>query len=247
MLARGLTLDAALETPAGPPGVRAYSDLGFIALGELITALTGERLDTFANREVFHRAEAHMEFRRVGTDAPDPTIAPTGMRRPRDPAPGQDGAYPGEPHLEGQIGGDVDDDNAWALGGVAGHAGVFATATELATLGEVIRRDIDGAGTLASPAIWETLIALDSPGLSPPRSLGFDRPSVTGSSVGDRFGDGPRGAIGHLGYTGCSLWIDLDRALVVALLTNRTWPTRENVDGIRALRRAVHDAAIDLP
>ncbi len=245
-LARTLTLAAAWTTPAGPRGVRAYSDLGFIALGELISALVGEPLDAFVLREVFHRAGTGLRFRRVGADAPDPTIAPTGASRPRPPAPGQQGAFVPDPHVNSALGGDVDDDNAWALGGVAGHAGVFGSATDLATLGDVIRQDIDGAGKLAHADVWRTLIALDAPDVSPVRSLGFDRPSAAGSSVGEQFGRGPRGAIGHLGFTGSSLWIDLDDALVVALVTNRTAHGRENVAGIRALRPAVHTAALDL-
>jgi CubicO group peptidase (beta-lactamase class C family) len=64
--------------------------------------------------------------------------------------------------------------------------------------------------------------------------------------VGEQFGRGPRGAIGHLGFTGSSLWIDLDDALVVALVTNRTAHGRDNVAGIRALRPAVHTAALGL-
>lgn len=245
-LARKLTLAEAWRTPAGPRGVRAYSDLGFIALGELISALAGEPLDAFVHREVFHRAQTGLRYRRVGADAPDPTIAPTGTSRPRPPAPGQEGAFAPEPHFDAALGGDVDDDNAWALGGVAGHAGLFGSATDLAALGEVIRQDLDGAGRLASADVWRTLIALDAPDVTPVRSLGFDRPSAAGSSVGDLFGRGPRGAVGHLGFTGCSLWIDLDHALVVALVTNRTAHGRENVAGIRALRPAVHTAALGL-
>jgi CubicO group peptidase (beta-lactamase class C family) len=245
-LARKLTLAAAWQTPAGPRGVRAYSDLGFLALGELISALVGEPLDGFVLREVFHRAGTGLRYRRVGADAPDPTIATTGACRPRPPAPGQQGAFDPDPHTTSTLGGEVDDDNAWAVGGVAGHAGLFGTATDLATLGEVIRRDLDGASTLARADVWRELVAVDAPDVTPVRSLGFDRPSAVGSSVGDRFGRGPRGAIGHLGFTGCSLWIDLDHALVVALVTNRTALGRENVAGIRALRPAVHTAATSL-
>ena len=78
------------------------------------------------------------------------------------------------------------------------------------------------------------------------RGLGFDHPSGDSPSCGLRFGQvGSRGAVGHLGFTGCSLWVDLDRELSVALLTNRVYPTRKNVEGIRRFRPAFHNAVLD--
>jgi CubicO group peptidase (beta-lactamase class C family) len=100
---------------------------------------------------------------------------------------------------------------------------------------------IDGDDRLGIGEALRAFVAID-PADGPRRSLGFDRPAPEGSSAGSLLGQaGPRGAIGHLGFTGCSLWIDLDRRLSVALLTNRTYPGRQHVEAIRALRPAFHD------
>ena len=94
--------------------------------------------------------------------------------------------------------------------------------------------------------MWKEWLCVDAPELFPRRSLGFDRPSGPGSTAGPRLGVGPRGGVGHLGFVGAGWWIDLDRGLSCALLTNRTFPTRANTLGIRALRPAFFDACVDL-
>lgn len=133
------------------------------------------------------------------------------------------------------IAGEVDDDNAWVLDGVAGHAGLFGTARAVATFGNAI---LDGR--IPAPTDWK----VDSLTPGSTRTFGFDTPSVEGASCGSRLGrGGPRGAIGHLGFTGTSLWIDLDRRLVVVLLSNRVVFGRANVQ-IRAFRPRFHDAVV---
>ncbi len=134
----------------------------------------------------------------------------------------------------------MDDDNAYALGGCAGHAGLFSTAHDVALGGWRILEEIEGADAIGASVVLADFVR-------PPRAMGFDVPTGPVPSCGPRFGQGgPRGAIGHLGFTGCSLWIDLDRRLSVALLTNRVFPTRQNVDGIKALRPAFHEAVLDV-
>ncbi|MBL9037055.1 MAG: beta-lactamase family protein [Archangium sp.] len=226
-------LAAALRVaPVAPPKTTAvYSDIGFILLGAMLEKLHGAPLDALFQRHVaepFGLTASH--FRRVSTSKPDPLVVSTGGTRPREPAPGQEGLWSvtSGPSSDG----DVDDDNAYVLDGVAGHAGLFATAADVARFGQAVLE-----GRIASPVGWER--DGSTPGST--RAFGFDTPSVDAPSCGPRFG--PR-AIGHLGFTGTSLWIDFDRELVVALLTNRVIFGRANVQ-IRAFRPRFHEAVLD--
>jgi CubicO group peptidase (beta-lactamase class C family) len=135
------------------------------------------------------------------------------------------------------IQGEVQDENAFVLGGVAGHAGVFSTAADVARFAHAMIRG-------GSPILRTETVALFSrretvpPGTS--RALGWDTPSAPSQS-GKHFG---RASFGHLGYTGTSLWIDPDRQLSIALLTNRTWPDCAN-QAIRQVRPKFHDAVVE--
>ena len=157
-------------------------------------------------------------FRRVSDDLPTDDVISTGGTRPREPAPGQEGTW--------RVGafpsrlGEVDDDNAWCMNGVAGHAGLFAPAADVATFGHAVLK-----GVVKAPAPWVTDVK--TPGST--RTFGFDTPSKENPSCGARFGNRAPGAIGHLGFTGTSLWIDFARELVVVLLTNRVIFGRSNV------------------
>lgn len=237
--AREKVIAAAAQTPldTDPGRVCVYSDLGFLLLGEILAACAGAPLDRFAHGRIFAP---------LGLDAtsyrPAPgNIACTGRTRPREPARGQEGLYEIPPQRPHDDPGEVDDDNCWAMGGVSGHAGVFSTARDVARWGDAVR-----AGALADPSTLATLLALDPHPEGPPRALGFDVPSGPRSSAGTRIGRaGERGARGHLAFTGCSVWIDLDRGLTVALVTNRVYPSRGNEAGIRDFRPAFHDAVIE--
>ncbi len=131
----------------------------------------------------------------------------------------------------------VDDDNAFALGGIAGHAGLFGSAREVALAGARFLEECEGAGRIGPPGPSRAFCGPSGPG---GRGLGWDRPSGK-SSLGTLFGKGPRGAIGHLGYTGTSLWVDLDRRVAIALCSNRVLFGRENQQ-IRDFRPQFHDA-----
>jgi serine-type D-Ala-D-Ala carboxypeptidase len=169
-------------------------------------------------------------------------FAPTGDTRPRAPAPGQEGRFAVPPQPRRRDPGQVDDDNAYALGGAAGHAGLFSTARDLARLGQGLLEELDGAGRLGAAATLAAFVRESPCAAGARRGLGFDLPAPTGSAVGERFGRaGPRGAIGHLGFTGCSLWVDLDRRISAALVTNRVYHGRGDAEGIRRLRPAFHD------
>lgn len=225
----------AVGAPQKVGAAAVYSDLGFILLGEAVSALTRRPLDAAFVHEVAAPLGLAAAYRRLSL-APSPDgVVDTGGTRPREPAPGQETMWrcPTWPSITGQ----VDDDNAWVMDGVAGHAGLFGTANDVARFGQAV---LDGWVT--APSGWAA--DLSTPGST--RTFGFDTPSSTGASCGPRFGrGGARGAIGHLGFTGTSLWLDLDRQLVVALLTNRVVFGRSNVL-IRAFRPAFHDAVLDV-
>ncbi len=131
----------------------------------------------------------------------------------------------------------VDDDNAFALGGIAGHAGLFGTARAVAIAGARFLEECEGARRIGPAVLARAFCGPSGPG---GRGLAWDRPSGK-SSLGAILGKGPRGAIGHLGYTGTSLWIDCDRRVVVALCSNRVLYGRENLL-IRDFRPRFHDA-----
>jgi CubicO group peptidase (beta-lactamase class C family) len=246
---RALLLEGVLACPlAGPPGDRVYSDLGFMTLGRLLEVAGGAGLAALAQELVL----APLGLSRTGyVDLSAPELparlaaerfAPTGDTRPRQPAPGQEGSFTVPPQRPARDPGQVDDDNAYALGGVAGHAGIFSTARDLARLGQGILEELDGAGRLGARAALETFTRESPCRAGARRGLGFDLPAPTGSAAGERLGQaGPRGAVGHLGFTGCSLWVDLDRRISAALVTNRVFHGRGNVEGIRRLRPAFHD------
>ncbi len=229
-----------LERVAATPQDRAaglqsvYSDLGFILLGAALEASTALPLDRLFNERVAGPLGLSAGFRRLSAPPPLPAVfANTGSTRPREPAPGQEGLWNVPERPTGPC--EVDDDNAWVLDGVSGHAGLFGTALDVARFGQAVLE-----GRWAPAVGW---VRDATPGST--RTFGFDTPSTEGASCGQRFGKrGPRGAIGHLGFTGTSLWIDLDRELVVAFLTNRVALGRANIR-IRAFRPQVHDAVLD--
>lgn len=208
--------------PEHRPGeVAVYSDLSFLILGFCLEEITGLPLDQAVERWVWRAMGlTGLHFRPVlGRRAfgVDESCAAT------ERSVWKDGVY-----LQGQ----VHDENAWAMGGYGGHAGAFGTVAD------VLRY---GAGLLSGYFSAETLRAqwtrVDQPS-GCTRTLGWDTPSGERSSVGRYFS--PH-SVGHLGFTGTSLWIDPDAGVVAALLTNRVHLGREN-NQIREFRPAFHDA-----
>jgi CubicO group peptidase (beta-lactamase class C family) len=134
--------------------------------------------------------------------------------------------------------GEVHDENTWALGGAAGHAGLFGTAADVGVFARAVLAGLRGASTIARP---ETLARFAQKSTVPAssRALGWDTMLPT-SSCGARFSSA---AVGHTGFTGTSLWIDPAQDLYIVLLTNRVHPTRDN-NAIQPVRRAVHDAVV---
>ncbi len=241
--------DAAARSPLDtPPGTRTlYSDIGFLLAGEMLAEAAGAPLDALHTR-MSAKLGVATHFHRLSTrghDERDPCggrwdgMPPTGSLRPRPPAPGQENRWPSLASEASRLG-EVDDDNAWVMDGVAGHAGLFGTATEVARFGQRILEELGGAGRLAPASLWERAVT-PIPGGS--RGLGFDTPSGESSAAGRLLGRTPPGGFGHLGYTGTSLWVDRARGLSIALLTNRTALGRENLK-IQEFRPAFHDAVL---
>ncbi len=209
-----------------PPGERTlYSDVGFILLGEVLERAAGESLDRFCMREIFQPLAMRSTCFNPPLDLA-PRIAPT-----------EDDTV----FRKRLIRGEVQDENAWVMGGVAGHAGLFGTAGDLAAFCQFLLH----GGRMGEQQLVQsaTLAEFTRPWPArhgSPRGLGWDKPSEPSSS-GRHFSPS---SYGHLGYTGTSIWIDPEKQLFVILLTNRIHPTRSN-DAIQAVRPAVHDAVVE--
>jgi CubicO group peptidase (beta-lactamase class C family) len=204
------------------PGTHAeYSDIGFIISGSLLERIADEPLDRFCQREVF--GALGMAQTMFNPPAPWRVLIPPTV---------DDRIF-----RHRVIQGEVQDENASVLGGVAGHAGVFSSATDMAIFANTM---LQRGGPLVRP---ETLDVFTRREVSPhgtSRALGWDTPSSPSQS-GKYFSSN---SFGHLGYTGTSLWIDPERQISIILLTNRTWPDCHN-EAIKQIRPAFHDAVFE--
>ncbi len=203
-----------------PPGSKSvYSDLGIILLGEILERISGRPLDVFVRERVL----LPLGMKHTGFRPPRPLwprIAPTEF----DPWRGR------------MIQGEVHDENASAMGGVAPHAGLFSTAGDLSLFARML---LNGGGRIVSRQTLE-LFTKKAGVPDSDRALGWDTKSAEGSSAGTLFSPD---SFGHTGFTGTSIWIDPERRIFLILLTNRVHPTREN-NLIREVRPAVADAVI---
>ena len=204
------------------PGTKSvYSDLGFMLLGFILEGDVGlpARFDAM---------RSHMGI------VEDLEFNPSALWKPRI-APTEVDSWRGR-----LLVGEVHDENAAALGGAAGHAGLFGTAAACGQHARHMLQILDGKVGAFGRATEETFITRgsDVPGSS--RALGWDT-MLPGSSCGSRMS---QRAFGHTGFTGTSLWIDPERGVYVVLLTNRVHPTRSN-EAIKEVRPAVHDAVMD--
>jgi CubicO group peptidase (beta-lactamase class C family) len=242
-------LSAAFTTPltADPDARAEYSDIGFILLGEALERIAGESLDIFCRREIFGPlGMANTSFN--PPSAVRSKIPPTADERDEQcgagaPAPemqtpaNQPDVRPEIPRSTFRqriIQGEVQDENAFVLGGIAGHAGLFSTAEELARFAQTF---LAGGSPILRPETISLFTRREPNPAGTSRALGWDTPSSPSQS-GKYFG---ARSYGHLGYTGTSLWIDPDRQLSVTLLTNRTWPDCSN-QIIKQVRPLFHDA-----
>jgi serine-type D-Ala-D-Ala carboxypeptidase len=242
-----MALNTFFSYPTGTQVV--YSDIGLILLGMAVERLTGQSLDS----AVGTRVTAPLNLRHTGylpnspgnlTDPPS-TIhhPPSTIHHPKSVAPTEFCAWRNR-----RIVGEVHDENAYRLGGVAGHAGVFSTAEDIAAFGQVFLDRPAGQRRGFPLLLSSTVDAMTrcyTDGIGTRRGLGFalwlDDPEASSNPFSRR-------AFGHTGFTGTCLWMDSERDLVVALLTNEVYNGRRN-RGIAGLRIAVHRAivaAVDL-
>jgi CubicO group peptidase (beta-lactamase class C family) len=215
-----------LKLEADPGALAEYSDPGFILLGKALEVLTREYLAPWVRREIFTP---------LGMKAT--CFCPPQSLRAAIPPTEEDRTL-----RHRRIQGEVQDEHAWILKGAAGHAGLFSNVPDLLRFAAAILNGahrtpggedevrLFGAGTV------EFFARRQSPEGSS-RALGWDTPSEPSSS-GKFFS---KHSIGHLGYSGCSMWIDLDAEVAVVLLTNRTWPDRK-CQLIKEIRPVFHDA-----
>jgi CubicO group peptidase (beta-lactamase class C family) len=209
-----------------PETATLYSDLGFMLLAAVAEAVSGESLDAFCRREIYRPLGLNgLGYRPLGCGVNQrPPIASTepGLIPNRLPA------------------GEVHDENAWAAGGVAGHAGLFGAGPEVFILVAQLFRSYQGVGGTAFPP--DLVRRFFTPAAPGHRALGFDVPAteVASCSAGRYFS--PK-SVGHLGFTGTSFWLDLEQGQMVILLTNRVHMGRDNKTEISSFRPQFHEAA----
>ncbi len=231
-----------LSSPlANRPGRHCqYSDLGFQLLGIVLEDLFERPLDRLASHFLLDPLHIHgLSYRRLRTET-SPTRQPRVEESVRKANFAPTEACPWRQRL---LTGEVHDENAYCLDGVAGHAGLFGAPRAifqlLSHLLDVYR------GMECDAGLKQDLLRLfwEKPGLDPEGTwaLGYDTPSETGSSAGKRFS---RHSVGHLGFTGTSFWIDLEREIIMILLSNRVHPTRTN-ERIKAFRPLAHDLVLE--
>jgi CubicO group peptidase (beta-lactamase class C family) len=224
---------AAAETPEAPPGRRAlYSDIGFILLDWVLERVCGQPTDgLFLEWLAKPLRLASLFF----VDLKVPDLAAR-ARQGRAFA-----ATERCPWRNRTLVGEVHDDNTYTMGGVSGQAGLFGTVDDVAAVADAWLQSLLSGGEFFDSRLvaqfWTKSAVPDST-----RALGFDTLSPRDSQAGAGFG--PR-TVGHLGFTGTSLWIDPDRELIVVLLTNRVHPTRAN-DAIKRFRPALHERVAEL-
>lgn len=224
---------AAAEFPEAPPGSRAlYSDLGFILLDWILERVNGHPADVLFSEWLAGPLSLGGLFF-IDLKSPDEAAR---ARHDRTFAATERCPWRGRTLV-----GEVHDDNTYAMGGVSGQAGLFGTVQDVAALANIwLNSFIHDGGFFETRLVHEFWRRSGLPGST--RALGFDTPSPRDSQAGRRFG--PR-TVGHLGFTGTSLWIDPDRELIVVLLTNRIHPTRHN-DAIRRFRPVLHERVAEL-
>ena len=198
-----------------------YSDIGFILLGIALERIAGESLDRFCQRETFGPLGMSQT-----------TFNPPAAWKSRTVPTADDQTF-----RKRVIQCEVQDENASVLGGVAGHAGLFSTAGDIAIFANAM---LNGGARIVRAQTLALFTKRQSSPTGTSRALGWDTPSAPSQS-GKRFS---QSSFGHLGYTGTSLWIDPERQISVTLLTNRTWPDCSN-QAIKEVRPKLHDAVME--
>jgi CubicO group peptidase (beta-lactamase class C family) len=205
------------------PGARmVYSDIGGILMGEIVRAVTGERVDTYFAKHIAGPLKLHESMFLPPQSLLD-RIAPTEI----------------DPWRQRHLRGEVHDENAAMLGGVSGHAGLFSSARDLGRIAQLYLNQ----GALGGVRIWKAATVAQfttvQDSLFSNRALGWETPN--GQNSAGHMMTTP--AFGHTGFTGTSIWIDPGHDLFIVLLTNRVNPTRANTK-ISAVRQALADSVM---
>jgi len=229
---RELVIDRVIRSGLvhAPGEAAVYGDLDFIALGAVVEAVTHQRLDEFCRQRVFEPIGMRDTFflpLGEGAELAEP------LRR-------RIAATENCPWREKILWGEVHDPNAWAMGGVAGHAGLFSTADDVMRFALAVLDAWHGRGELLPPAQVRAFSERQQMPKGSDWALGWDTPTAGQSSAGRYF---PARSIGHLGFTGTSLWIDLERESVVVMLTNRVHQVAKK--SRFELRPTVHDLVME--
>ena len=232
-----------LATPldAPPEKICQYSDLGFLLLGMILENTSEASLDQLAGSTLFQpHGINELQFLRLSAPSSDPAVPP------ENPAPASlDFAATEDcPWRRRLLAGEVHDENAYCLSGVAGHAGLFGTARGVFRLASFLW-NVYRCRICGSPFSAQVVeLFWTKAGLVPGSTwaLGFDTPSSRDSSAGVHFS--PK-SVGHLGFTGTSLWMDLEKEIMIVLLTNRVYPTRQN-EKLKAFRPLLHNFVMEM-
>jgi CubicO group peptidase (beta-lactamase class C family) len=206
-----------------------YSDLGFMLLEWIIEEITGMSMRQFVEKSFYQSLSLKRTF-----------LSTVPLSMPFKKA--VFAATQDCPWRKRVIQGEVDDENAWALGGYSGHAGLFGTAEEVYEVVNLLREHYHGnRNDYLKPETVRTFFTRQDIVKGSDWCLGWDSRAEENSSAGRYFS---RNSVGHTGSTGTSVWMDLDRDVVVILLTNRVHPTRENAK-IKAFRPVLHDLIME--
>ncbi len=221
------------EKPEAPPGSKLiYSDLNFILLGETVERVVSVGLNRICRDKIFRPLQLN------STDFIDISMV---RSRRLEPVAEMFAATEVCPSRKRLLVGEVHDDNAFAMGGVAGHAGLFAPARDVDRIATELIASWAGRSDFIAQKVIQEFWRRDSAVRNSTWALGWDTPSLQNSSAGHRF---PSTAVGHLGFTGTSLWIDPEREIAITLLSNRVHPRRDN-QGIRDFRPRIHDLIME--
>jgi len=214
---RAIALTCAFACPTGAHVI--YSDIGLILVGFALEALGGKSLDAI----VYERVAAPLGLESIGYGPlmPD-NVAPTEWYA----------------HQNRRMRGEVHDENAWSFGGVAGHAGIFGNASDLALFGEALRTN-----RLLSRETLAEMTRVQAHDGALRRGIGFVLRSPDPDAAGNPLSEQ---AFGHTGFTGTSLWIDPARDLVIACLTNRVYYGRDHAEAIIRFRVVFHRTIVEL-
>jgi CubicO group peptidase (beta-lactamase class C family) len=215
------------------PGQKAiYSDIGFMLLGQVIEKVSGTGLDQYCQEKIFRPLGlSHTFFVNLETMRQDNLEPAKEVFAPTESCPWRQRVLCSEVH----------DDNAYAMGGVAGHAGLFASIQDVDRLVITLVECYQGKNAFLPAGLVHEFWTREGTVPQSTWALGWDTPSETGSSSGRHFSSH---SVGHPGFTGTSVWVDLERGTHVILLSNRVHPRRDN-NKIQAFRPLIHSLVME--